>query len=179
MSDFQQAALIGGGIAAVVLASQLGRRDLTWHKVVYPLLSVLGVGYGYLAGAPTGRPELWLYAAGLGLGLLFAAAAAATTGVERDRVTGAVMTTCGAGFAATWLVALAARLVFIWAVEHDAGFREQVGTFMMGHQIHEAAIAPFFVVWALTMVVARIAAVLVRAGQEPALADRERVLVAA
>ena len=168
MSDFSQAALIGGGIAAVVFASQLGRRDLSWHKVVYPLLSVAGFGYGYLSDAPTGRPELWLYAAAIGLGLVFGAVATATTGMERDRTTGRIMTTCGAGFVATWLVALGARLAFIWAVEHDMGFREQVGTFMMSHYIHESAIAPFFVIWALTMLLARLAAILVRAGQLPA-----------
>lgn len=167
MSDFQQAALIGGGIATVVIASQLGRRDLSWHKVVYPLLSVIGFGYGYLNGAPTGRPELWLYAAAIGLGLVFGAVATATTGMERDAATGKVMTTCGAGFVATWLVALAARLAFVWAAEHDMAFREQVGAFMMDHQIHEAAIAPFFVLWALTMVTSRLVAVLTRAGRLP------------
>lgn len=179
MSDFQQAALIGGSIATVVIASQLGRRDLSWHKVVYPLLSVVGFGYGYLHGAPTARPELWLYAAAVGLGLVFGALATATTRVDRDATSGKVMTTCGTGFVATWLVALAARLVFIWAVEHDMAFREQVGTFMMSHEVHEAAIAPFFVIWALTMVLARLAAVLVRAGRLPGAPVAGRVLVAA
>jgi hypothetical protein len=37
MSDLAQAALIGGGIFLVMMFSQFGRRDLSWHKVVYPL----------------------------------------------------------------------------------------------------------------------------------------------
>ena len=41
MSELVQAALIGGGIAAGVFASQLGRRDLSWHKVVYPLATAI------------------------------------------------------------------------------------------------------------------------------------------
>lgn len=163
MTDFQQAALVGGGIAAVVLAGQLGRRELTWHKIAFPLLSVLGFGYAYLGSAPTGRPELWLYAAAIVVGLAFAAVATATTDLVRDTRTGRLTTICGAGFVATWLTALAARLVFIWAVEHDAGFRSTVGTFMLQHQIHQAAIAPFFVLWALAMVVGRLVAVLLRA----------------
>ena len=165
MSDFMQAALIGGGIAAAVFASQLGRRDLSWHKIVFPLLSVAGFGFFYLKDAPTGSAELVLYAAGVGLGLVFAAIATLTTRMDRDVVTGKVMTVCGAGFVATWLVALGARLGFIALADHDDAFRAHLGEFMLNHELHESSIAPFFVIWALTMVVARIAAVQVRARQ--------------
>lgn len=175
MSDLMQAALIGGGIAATVFASQLGRRDITWHKVAFPLLSVAGFGWFYLKGAPSGSSELALYAAGLGLGLLFAAVATLTTGMHRDLTTGKVMTVCGVGFVATWLVALGARLAFIALAEHDATFRAHLGEFMMSHQLHQSAIAPFFVIWALTMVVARIAAVLVRARRVPVAAAPQPV----
>ncbi|GGB36627.1 hypothetical protein GCM10011492_29220 [Flexivirga endophytica] len=167
MSDFQQALLISGGIATMVLATGYGRRAFTLHSLIRPLAAIVGVGFFYLRGMPTDRSELWLYAAGLGIGVVCGVVATVFTGIERDVRTGRVMTVCGVGFAATWLAVVAARLAFVWEAEHDLGFREHLGTFMMNHQLHESSIAPFFVIWALAMVVVRIAANAVRAGQLP------------
>ncbi|RNI22800.1 hypothetical protein [Flexivirga caeni] len=167
MSDFQQALLISGGIAAVVLATQYGRRALSTHAILRPLGMIAGVAFFYLRGIPTDRSELWLYAAGLGLGLLCGAVATVFTRVERDAATGKAMTVCGAGFVATWLVVVGARLLFVWEADHNAAFRMHLGQFMMNHQLHESSIAPFFVLWALTMVVSRIAANLLRAVRLP------------
>lgn len=72
-------------------------------------------------------------------------------------------TTCGVGF-----VAVLARLAFVWAVENVGTIHDHFGLFMMNHQIEETAIAPFFVIWALTMVVARIIAIQLRASRLPA-----------
>ncbi|HWC22539.1 MAG TPA: hypothetical protein VG502_09590 [Flexivirga sp.] len=179
MSDFQQALLISGGIAILVLLTQYGRRDFTTHSVLRPLGMIGGVGYFYLRGMPTDRSELWLYAAGLGLGLVCGAVATVFTGIERDPRTGKVMTVCGVGFAATWLVVVAARLAFVWEADHNSTFREHLGTFMANHQLHEASIAPFFVIWALAMVVSRVAANAVRAGQLPEAEPAARQLVSA
>lgn len=60
---------------------------------------------------------------------------------------------CGVGFVATWLVALAARLSFIWAVTNVGWVHDEVGTYVFAHSIEVSASAPFFVLWALTMVV--------------------------
>lgn len=163
MSDLAQAALIGGGIFLVMMASQLGRRDLSWHKVVFPLVSIAVFGYSYLKDAPTATGEWELYGVALALGLCFAAVATVFTGMERDASSGRIMTICGTGFVITWAVALVARLVFIWSVNNVGAVREQVGSFLMSHQIETAAIAPFFVIWALTMVVGRIVAIQIRA----------------
>ncbi|MFC6706905.1 hypothetical protein [Flexivirga alba] len=167
MSDFQQALLISGGIAFFVLLTQYGRRAFTAHSMIRPLLTIVGVAFFYLRGMPTDLSELWLYAAGLGLGLVCGAVATVFTGIERDAKTGKVMTVCGVGFAATWLVVVAARLAFVWEADHNGTFRQHLGTFMMNHQLHEASIAPFFVIWALAMVLSRIAANAVRAGRLP------------
>ncbi|WP_446663759.1 hypothetical protein [Flexivirga sp. B27] len=167
MSDFQQALLISGGITALMLITQYGRRALTTHSMVRPLLTVVGVGFFYLRGLPTDSSELWLYAVGLGLGVVCGAIATVFTRVERDTTTGTVMTVCGVGFAATWLAVAGARLLFVWEAEHNLGFRDHLGEFMMNHQLHETSIAPFFVLWALAMVVSRILANAVRAHRLP------------
>jgi len=162
MSDFMTALVISGSIFAVMMASQLGRREYTWHKVLTPVLSVAGFGYAYLRNIPTGGSSIWLYAVGIAIGAVFAVLATVSTGVERDSATGKLFTTTGAAFVATWLVAMALRVGFVWSVDNVGSFRNQVGTFMTGHQIAEASIAPFFVLMALTTVVGRVIAVQIR-----------------
>lgn len=169
MSEFMQALLIGGSIFLVMLFTGLGRRKLTTHAVIRPLIIVGVFAVIYLKSAPTATGGEWaLYAVGVAIGLLFGSVAALFTKVERDTETGAVMTVAGAGFAITWFVAMALRLLFVWAVTDLPAFREQVGIFMMGHQIEQSAIAPFFVIWALAMVVSRVVAIQIRARRLPA-----------
>jgi hypothetical protein len=69
------------------------------------------------------------------------------------------------------------RLGFIWAIENVGWAREQFGTFMFGHQISLDVIAPFFVIWALTMVIALVAGRAATLRREAASEQRERVLV--
>lgn len=166
MSDLAQAALISGGIFAVVMLTQFGRRANRTMSAVRPILMVALVGYGYLAGAPTDATSVKVYLAAVGVGLLFAAGAIATTRVEIDRHSGKAFTVCGLGFVAVWLVAVAARLVFIWLVENNVWARNEFGTAMITHHVDFAVIAPFFVIWALTMVLARVAVVQLRIRHE-------------
>ncbi len=162
MSDLAQAALISGGIFAVVMLTQFGRRANRTLSALRPILMVAAVGYAYLAGAPTDATSVRVYLAAVGVGLLFAAGAVAATRVEVECPTGQAFTVCGLGFVAVWLVAVAARLVFIWLVENNLWARNEFGTWMIGHHVDFAVIAPFFVIWALTMVLARVAVVQLR-----------------
>ncbi len=162
MSEFVTSLIISGSIFAVMMLSQFGRRDYTWHKVLYPLISVGIFGYSYLKDLPTVGNAVWLYAAGILIGAVFAVWTTVTTGVERDAATGKLYTRTGAGFVAAWLVAMGLRIAFVYGAENVPSFREQVGTFMMSHQLVEGSIAPFFVLMALTTVVARIAAIRIR-----------------
>jgi hypothetical protein len=162
MSDFVTSLVISGSIFAVMVLSQFGHREYSWHKVLLPLVSVGYFGYHYLSGLPTVGNAVWLYAAGVVLGLLFGWWATVTTGVEKDATTGKLYTRTGAGFVIAWLVAMVLRVAFVYSVENVSSFRDHVGTFMMNNQLVEGSIAPFFVLMALTTVVARIAAIRVR-----------------
>lgn len=162
MSEFVTSLVISGSIFAVMMLSQFGRRDYTWHKVLYPLISVGIFGYSYLKDLPTVGNAVWLYLVGVVIGLVFAGWATVTTGVERDAATGKLYTRTGAGFVTAWLVAMGLRIAFVYAAENVPSFRGQVGTFMMNHQLVEGSIAPFFVLMALTTVVVRIVAIRVR-----------------
>lgn len=176
MTEFQQALLMSGGIAAFVLIMNLGTRTFERKALIRTLAICGGVGYGYLRHVPTGSHEIAAYVVAGVLALTFGGAAIATTRVHWNASRAAVMTTCGAGFVAVWVLAVAARLGFIWEVEHNHGFRTWFGEFMMSHQIHETAIAPFFVIWALGMVAIRMAWVAYRAGDlQDRFAQTQRV----
>ena len=161
MSDFMQSLVISGSIFAVMMLSQLGRREYTWHKVLFPLLSVAGFGYYYLKDATFAGNATWLYLVGIVIGAVFAVFTTATTRLERG-TDGKIYTTTGAGFVLSWLVAVVLRVGFVWGVTYLAEFREHVGIFMMNHQLLESTIAPFFVLMALTTVVGRVVALKVR-----------------
>lgn len=166
MSDLTQAALISGGIFAAVMATQYGRREFTARALLRPVIMVGVFGWIYLRGMPLGsHGDLAAYAVALVLGLVFGAAATLATRVERDR-RGILHTVTGPAFATVWALAVVLRLGFIWAVENVDVVHDHVGTFMFAHQISLDAIAPFFVIWALTMVASRVAVI---AGQAAAL----------
>lgn len=157
MSDFQQALLISGGIATLVLVTNLGTRVFERKALIRTMVICGVVGYSYLRNIPTDAHDLLAYAAAGVLAIAFGGAAIAFTTIHWSDVRQRVVTRCGVGFLAVWLLAVALRLGFIWQVEHDPGFRTWFGLFMMSHQIHPAAIAPFFVIWALGMVAIRTA----------------------
>lgn len=162
MNTFAQALLISGGIFAAVVAMSYGRRAFTRRLVLRSLAIVAIVSTIYLQNMPTQTSgEVRLYAAGTGLGILFGVAASLLTKVSVER--GTTYVTTGIGFVAVWLSAVALRLGFVWEVERPGAFRDHVGQFMMTHGIQAEALAPFFVIWALTMVVARLAVVAARA----------------
>lgn len=164
MSDLQQSLLISGSIFAVVMLTHYGRRDFTFHKFLYPLVSVAAFGFFYLKDAPTASIDWLVYLAGAVIGAVAGVVAARCTGVERDDK-GVAFTVCGLGFAATWLAMSVIRVAFIVAVEHNDAFRNAFGTFMISHSISFDTVPPFFVLMALSTVVVRLAIVMLRIGR--------------
>ncbi len=156
MSDLTQAVEISGGIFALMMATQYGTRHFGWHKIALPILAVSGFGYSYLKDAPTDHNSVLLYLVGAVIGIVFGALAYASTAMWSDRTTGQIMTRCGGAFVAVWLVAMVARIGFVWAVSDIPTFQNWVGEHMMSMHLTAEAIAPFFVIWALTMVAVRV-----------------------
>jgi hypothetical protein len=168
VSPLQQSLLISGSIFAVVMITQYGRRAYTLHALIRPLLMCAGFGYFYVKGAPTSTADVVVYAVGAGIGVVFGVVSYLLTRVEREP-SGAVKTVTGYGFVGVWLLAVAVRITFIALSEHNATFRRHLGQFMVGHGIIEDAIAPFFVLMALAMVISRIALVAAKARRLPAV----------
>jgi hypothetical protein len=167
VSALQQSLLISGSIFVVVMLSTYGRREYSTRQLARPLVLAAVFGYSYLKVAPTQGVDYVVYAVGIAVGVGFALMANVFTRVERDVLTGRVMTMTGAGFVATWLLAVGVRIVFIALSEHNHAFRSHLGDFMLRHDILESAIAPFFVLMALSTVLARIALVALRVDRLP------------
>lgn len=162
MSDLTQAVVMSGGFFALMLVTQFGTRTLSTHRILASVGIVVGVGFSYLDAAPTDAHSLAAYAVAVGVGLVFAGLATATTRSWIDAATGKRMTRCGTAFLAVWATAMLLRVVFVWAVSDDASFRTWVGEQMASLHLTPAVIAPFFVLWALTMVAGRVTALVVR-----------------
>ena len=165
MSEFMNAVVISGSIFAVMMMSQLGRREYSWHKIAIPVLSVALFGWAYLRHLPTAGNAVWLYLTGIAIGGVFAVLTTTTTAIEKDPNSNKLFTRTGAAFVITWLVAVALRIGFVWGADNVPSFRQQVGMFMLDHQLTQDSIAPFFVLMALTTVIGRVVAVKIRANR--------------
>lgn len=169
MSELAQAALISGGIFFVVTARGYGRRTFDRRTLVLPLVMVAIFGWTYLKNAPIDSVNDWaVYGVAVAIGILFGGMATLVTRIETDERTGTTMTVTGPAFVAVWLLAVLIRLAFVWAVTDNPSARMHFGEFMIRHHLEMATIAPFFLLWALTMVLSRMVALKVR----------ERVMIA-
>lgn len=150
------------GFAALIIATQVGRRALTLRRFLLPFAVAALVGYHYLHSIPSAGGdrdfEIVLSLAGAVCGLL----AASLMRVERDQQTGRIVTQAGVAYAALWIAVFGGRLAFAWAATHI--WSHQVAQFSIQHEITgSAAWTAAFVLMALSMIVARTAVVAVRA----------------
>ena len=164
----KQAIVSSALILTYVLITQYGRRRFSWHKWLPPLLAIPAVGVVYLRTAPMTRADVALYGIAIGVGAAFGLLATRATRLERDARTLRLYTRCGIAFAITWIVALGSRATFIWALQDSSAIRQSIGTFMRNHQIVSGAIAPTFVLIALSMYSIRLALLAVKVRQLPA-----------
>ena len=163
----RQAILTSSAILAYVLLTQYGRRRLAWHRQLPAITGIPIAAAVYLSRAPAHRYDIYLYLAAAAVGCGFGALAAATTSVERDPRAGRLYTRSGPAFAATWAIAMGARVAFIWALQDLPRFAHTAGPFLRDHQIGRSAIAAAFVLMAVTMYGLRFAVIAVRARQLP------------
>jgi drug/metabolite transporter (DMT)-like permease len=149
-----------------ILATQLGRRTPTLHRLILPVLIVAGIGLQYLTNLPAGTASHLIEAAGIAAGLLFGLASTALVRVDKDPGTGRAVTTAGFAYAAVWTTALAARLAFAYGSTH--WFHTALTHFTTANHINPATYATFFVLMVLTMITVRTISVIHRAHHQHA-----------
>jgi hypothetical protein len=150
------------GLAAFVIATQMGRRRLTLRRLLLPFLAVGIVGYHYLHSIPTVGGDLDFEVSLSLAGALCGILAAGLMNVEREEQTGRIVTQAGFTYAALWVIVFGGRLAFAWAASHV--WSHQVAQFSIQHEItSSAAWTAAFVFMALSMVLTRTIVVAFRA----------------
>jgi hypothetical protein len=150
------------GLAAFIIATQVGTRRLTLRRLVLPFVAVAVVTYHYLHGIPTAGGDLDFEISLSLAGTLCGVLAACLMTVQRDEQTGRIVTQAGATYAALWAIVFGGRLAFAWAASNL--WTHQVMQFSIQHAITGSdAWTAAFVLMALSMVVARTAVTAIRA----------------
>jgi hypothetical protein len=162
------AIIVTAAILLSVLASDLGRRAITNHRLLRPLLIAGGVGAVYLTGFASSGTGLAIELAGAGTGVALGLLAGGLMRVERDPRDGSMFSRAGAGYAMLWIAAAAARLAFIYGSEN--WFSGSLGSWMIAHHVSTDALTNSLVLLALAMAIARTLSLLVRSR----LADQGR-----
>jgi hypothetical protein len=154
------------GMAAAVILTQLGRRQVSVRRFLIPLAAVAFVGYSYLHTVPTVGGDLDFEILCTIAGAAFGILAASLVKVERDGNTGKVIMEAGIAYASVWILVFGSRLAFAWLATNS--LRHQVGQFAIQHAITSSA------AWTAALVLMAVAMVLTRT-----VVVGARVLVAA
>jgi hypothetical protein len=143
-------------IFGVLMESDLGRRKITWIRVLRPLISAAAIVPLFLDSVPTGGNNLALQAAGIAAGVILGLVCHRFVSVGFDPGKGKhglAVSRAGVGYAVYWAVIFGARLGFVYASEHV--FPGQLGRFMLTHQISAAGLTDALIFMALAMALAR------------------------
>jgi hypothetical protein len=150
------------GLASFIIATQMGRRELTLRRLLLPFLAAGLVGFHYVHSVPTVGGDLDFEVSLSLAGALCGVLAAGLMTVERDAQTGRIVTQAGIAYATVWGAVFGGRLAFAWGASHL--WSHQVMQFSLQHTITgSAAWTAAFVLMALSMVIARTVVVAVRA----------------
>ncbi|WP_194898356.1 hypothetical protein [Catenulispora pinisilvae] len=145
--------IVNIAVLASVLGTDLGRRKIGTMRLLRPAIVAAVIVPLYVKHPATSGNGLLLELAGAALGLLLGLAAAALLKVRRDAGDGLIYTHSGYAYAALWTVVIGARLLFVYGSNH--WFNDQLGRWMVQHQIGVNALTDALVVMAIAMLLGR------------------------
>jgi hypothetical protein len=154
------ALILTAAILIGVLVSDVGRRAVTTHRLLRPLVIAGVAGAAYLTNFATSGAGLALELAGAGTGAVLGLLAASFMRVERDVDSGTAFTRAGAAYVLIWIVAASGRLAFIYGSNH--WFSGSLDSWMQSHHVSVAALTDALVLTALAMTTARTLSLVVR-----------------
>lgn len=154
------AVILTAVILTGVILSDLGRRAVTTHRVLRPLIIAGVAGALYLSALATSGAGLAIELAGVATGALLGLFAARFMRVEHDSASGETYTRAGLPYLLVWVLTAAARLAFIYGTNH--WFSASLDSWMLAHHITAAALTDALVLEALAMAIARTISLFVR-----------------
>jgi len=146
-------------VLGVLLEADLGRRKITWFRVLRPLITAGAFVGTYLSSVPTSGHNIALEALGAGAGILVGLASHLFMSVSygpvktRKGVRERAVSRAGFGYAAFWTVLFAGRLAFAYGSGH--WFSSSVGQFLLAHQLSGTGLTDSLVFMAITMALSR------------------------
>lgn len=147
-------------VLVAVLAADLGRRRITWFRLLLPLVAAAIVAAIYVAGVARRGNGLWLELIAVGVGIVLGLFAAALMQVYAGPG-GFAYSRAGFAYALLWIVIIGARLWFGYGSRHT--FPRQLGSWESGERVTTDALLDSFIFLVLGMLLTRIASLLIRA----------------
>lgn len=170
MSTVTEALIVNAVVLAAVLEADLGsHRKIGLARIVRPLFMAAAIVPLFLQALTTHGNGLTLEIGGAVAGAVLGLLAVSLMTVYRSPRTGNAVSRSGSGYAALWVVVIAGRSAFSYGSEH--WFRNQLGTWMLHHNVSSAAITDTLILMAVVMVVTRTAGLFLRSSTLPAAAE--------
>jgi hypothetical protein len=177
MSAFTQELIINIAVLLAVLHGDLGgHRKIGPMRLLRPLVISALVIPLFIDRPVTHGDGLAVEIAGVAAGILLGLVALVLVRVYRSPETGKPVSRAGGTYAALWVIIIGARIAFSYGANH--WFRDQLGTWMIAHQVTTAAITDGLIFMAIAMVLARTGGLALRAARM-SQASGERAAVSA
>jgi hypothetical protein len=140
-------------IVALVLVSDLGRRQVTVMRLLRPVIGSAIVIPFFIKGAATSGNGLLLEIAGLAAGAILGGLAGSAFRVEFDARAGRAVSYAGVPYLMIWLVITAARIYFTYGASHV--FTDQLGTWLVTEHVSVGALTDSFIFVSIAMLLGR------------------------
>ena len=172
MSGLTSAMIVNAVVLVAVLEADLGaHRAINRLRIIRPLLLAAAIVPLFLEAFTTSGTGLTLEIAGVAAGLLGGLAANTLTHVYRSPTSGKPVSRAGTGYAAVWIIIIAARAAFSWGSAH--WFTPQLGSWMIHNDISTAAITDSLILMAVAMLLTRTLGLARRAATLPTATRRD------
>jgi hypothetical protein len=147
--------IVNLAVLTAVLAADLGTREITWRRVVRPLI-VAAIAIAFFVKSPqTGGRGLAIEIAGLGVGLaLGTIGSLRLMAIRHDDNAGRLISIAGVGYAAFWIVVIGARLIFTYGANH--WYTQPLGHWLATNHITVSGLTDALILLAIGMVLARV-----------------------